>query len=525
MNRKKLISTILILFTVLLSSIIPSQHFCLAENTHTLTILHTNDIHGRLKPINYRGKNNVGGFAGRAQIIKKIKSENKNILVLDAGDIAQGTLFFKFFEGVPDVKFMSEVGYDAAELGNHEFDKGLPVLKKMIDSASFPFLCSNIRFLNKPEMQNKIKPYIIKEYNGFKVIVIGVISRDLKTLVANYTDFEVIEPTDAVKTILGKIKSKIDLIIILSHSGIEEDIKLAKAVPEINIIVGGHSHTLLKYPKRIFHGKKSTLIVQAGEFGVNLGRLDLNFDNKNIEKYSYKMLPIEENQEETVFSNKISELSRQINVVAQQIIGKTQIPLDIRNNKLKTQLTNGGVFVLKTIKAQYPYIDIVFVNAGAIRSNKIIPAGLITKEDVFELYPFDDNIVIAEITGREIKSMLETSLRSFPKASSGFLQSLGIEYTINTTNPSQILSKDELSILRNGKRISNIKIGKTPLIMDKYYKIAVSEYIFNGGNGYSQFKNSKNIIKTEISVQNAIIDYLKKNSPIFVEVEDRINLY
>ena len=520
--RCKRFSTVI--FSVLIA-LICYTNYSPADNAHYLTIIHTNDVHGRLKPIDYGIRHDVGGFAARANLIQQFKSQNKNVLVLDAGDIAQGTLFFKFFNGVPDVKFMSEAGYDAAELGNHEFDKGLVVVKNMIESANFPFLCSNIRFLDNPALQKEIKPYIIKDYNGFKVAIIGVIAQDLNTLVGDYTDFKTIDPIESTKNIVKEINSKVDFIVVLSHTGFDEDIKIAKAVPEINVIVGGHSHTFLKQPKQIFHGKTETLIIQDGEFGVNIGQLDLKFENKNIEKYNYKNISVNGKDENKVFSEKIANLSREIDSIANQKIGQIKTPLDARRNKIKSRLTNAGILIVKSMKAKCADSDIVLLNAGAIRANKYIEAGFITKSDIFELYPFDDTVVTAEIKGSVLKSILETSSKELPKSSASFLQSSGLEYSINTANYPQVLSNDGLCILKEGQRVSDIKINGNPLIADKYYKVTMNDYIFKGGNGYSQFKNSKNIKKTDILVQDAIVDYIKKNSPISVEVEDKINLY
>ena len=523
--------------------------YSLAEAAHNLTIIHTNDVHGRLKPVDYDNKQDVGGFAARAKLIKKIKSQNKNVLVLDAGDIAQGTLFFKFFNGVPDVKLMSEVGYDAAELGNHEFDKGLSGVEKMVESAKFPFLCANIRFLNNFELQNKIKPYIIKDYNGFKVAIIGIIANDLKTLISDSQNLEVLDSIETTKNIVKEINSKVDLIVVLSHSGFEEDIKLAKAVPEVDVIVGGHSHTFLKQPYRVFHGKTSTLrsgsenlkdglhekpgledlnsftlIVQDGEFGINLGDLDLKFENKNIEKYNYNLILVDGTDKDRVFEKKIAKLYRKIYLQSNQKIGEIKISFEGEPSTRK-QLNKYGALINKAIKDKCPEAEIVFLNGGGIRSKKPWKAGAITLADVFEVYPFENLIVVADVKGSDLKSVLETSSRYFPESNAGLLQSLGLEYNVNTKENPQILSEDGLKIIKEGNKVSNIKINGKPLENDKYYKIAMNDFIFNGGNCYSQFKNAKNVRKTNIFVQNAIIDYIKKNSPVSVEVEDKINLY
>ena len=498
--------------------------YSLAEAAHNLTIIHTNDVHGRLKPVDYDNKQDVGGFAARAKLIKKIKSQNKNVLVLDAGDIAQGTLFFKFFDGVPDMKLMSEVGYDAAELGNHEFDKGISGVEKIVESAKFPFLCANIRFLNDSELQKKVKPYIIKDYNGFKVAIIGIIANDLKTLISSSQNLEVLDSVEITKNIVKEINSKVDLIVVLSHSGFEEDIKIAKAVPEINVIVGGHSHTFLKKPYQVFHGKTSTLIVQDGEFGINLGDLDLKFENKNIEKYNYNSILVDGTDKDRFFEKKIAKLYRKIYLQSNQKIGEIKVSFEGEPSTRK-QLNKYGALINHSIKEKCPEAEIVFLNGGGIRSKKPWKAGDINLADVFEVYPFENLIVVADVKGSDLKSVLETSSRYFPESNAGLLQSLGLEYNVNTKENPQILSEDGLKIIKEGNKVSNIKINGKPLENDKYYKIAMNDFIFNGGNCYSQFKNAKNVRKTNIFVQNAIIDYIKKNSPVSVEVEDKINLY
>ncbi|OGH98743.1 MAG: hypothetical protein A2039_08505 [Candidatus Melainabacteria bacterium GWA2_34_9] len=545
MNYKRFLIIIFSFLAVFCGNI----SYSLAQEAHNLTIIHTNDVHGRLKPVDYDNKQDVGGFAARAKLIKKIKSQNKNVLVLDAGDIAQGTLFFKFFDGIPDMKLMSEVGYDAAELGNHEFDKGISGIEKMVGSAKFPFLCANIRFLNNSELQKKVKPYIIKDYNGFKVAVIGIIANDLKTLVSNSRNIEVLDSIETTKNIVKEVNSKVDLIVVLSHSGFEEDIKVAKAVPEVDVIVGGHSHTFLKKPYQVFHGKTSTLrsgsenlkngfhekpgledlnsftlIVQDGEFGINIGSLDLNFENKNIEKYNYDSILVDGTDKDSYFERKIAKLYQKIYLQSNQKIGEIKVSFEGEPSTRK-QLNKYGALINQAIKEKCPEAEIVIINGGGIRSKKPWKAGTITLADVFEVYPFENLIVVADVKGSDIKSVLETSSRYFPESNAGLLQSLGLKYDVNVKEPPQVLSEDGLKIIKEGNKVSNIKINGKPLENDKYYKIAMNDFIFNGGNCYSQFNNAKNVKKTSIFVQNAIIDYIKKNSPVSVEVEDKINLY
>lgn len=498
--------------------------------TYSLKILHTNDVHGRLEPIDYKDKTNVGGFAARAKLIKDFKSQKENVLVLDAGDFGQGTLFFKYFDGIPDIKFMQEAGYDAVELGNHEFDKGLGILKKITDTSQLPVLCSNVKFLNNPKLQEKVKPYIIKDYNGFKVGIIGVVAEDLKTLVNNSESFEVYSPIETVDNIVKQIRPQVDLIVVLSHIshvGLDEDIKLAKAVPEIDLIVCGHSHTFLEQeqPLNVCYNGDSTLIVQDGEFGVNLGELNLKIQDKKIKEYNYRYILVNGSDTDKDFARKISKLSRIVNSQSNQKIGSVNAVIDVVKDNPRKGLTTAGVLVNKSIKAKVPDADIILQNAGGLRGSRHTEAGIITNGDIFELYPFDSTICSAEVKGSDIKSVLETSSRFLPDASGGFLQSLGLEYTVDTKKPSQVLSKDGSQILKEGERVSGIKINGKPIQLDKYYKVVMNDYTLKGGDGYSQLKNAKNIIKTGISIQTSIIDFIKKNSPVNIIVEDKINLY
>jgi len=525
MKKNKIINIFGLLIIVLAACLTGNPEIWAENDYHSLTILHTNDVHGRLEPINYESFNNVGGFAARANIIEKIKSENNDVLTLDGGDFAQGTMFFKFFKGIPEIKFMSKVGYDAIELGNHEFDKGIPVLQKMVETSKTPILCSNIEFLHNKNLQKKVRPYLIKKYNGFNVLVIGVIAEDLKVLVGDYQSFEVKSPVETVKEIIKKQGVNADLVVVLSHEGVSEDLKLAKAVPEIDVIIGGHSHTFLKQPEKVYHGKNYTLIAQSGEFGVDLGKMDINFKDGKIINYNYKQILVDGSRQDEYFAGKIAKLSKKINKISNQKIGEIASPIDVRKDLLKKQLTNGGVFVLKSVKEKYPQVNAVLINSGAIRSNKIIDIGDFKKSDIFELYPFDDAIVLSKITGKELKSVLETSSLGLPYQSGSFLQTLGINYSVNTKNSPQILSSDGLRIVKEGDRVFDVKINGKPLEDNSYYTVATNDFIFNGGNGFSQFKNSVGVIHTKIPVQTAIIDFVKKNSPVQIQMEDKLNLY
>lgn len=262
-----------------------------ADDTIRLTILHTNDMHSRIDPFpNDGGKfANMGGMARRAAIIKQIRSTEKNVLLLDAGDIFQGTPYFNFYGGELEFKLMSQMGYDAATLGNHDFDLGLENIQKQLPHASFPFITSNYNF-DKTILKNKFLPFKIFNKQGIKI---GVFSTniELNGLVPEklFGDTAYLQPLDKAKEISFylKYKEKCHLVICLSHLGYSyesskiSDLGIGKEVPEIDLIIGGHTHTFLEKPTEIEHSNGvTTLINQVGWAGLNLGRIDYIFSRR-----------------------------------------------------------------------------------------------------------------------------------------------------------------------------------------------------------------------------------------------------
>lgn len=266
-----------------------------AKGDSNLTILHTNDMHSHIEPFPDDGREyaGMGGMARRAAIIEKIRKEEKHVLLLDAGDIFQGTPYFNVFKGELELKLMSKMKYDAATLGNHEFDNGLEGLKSQLEHASFPFINANYDF-SKTILANTFPPYKIFEKGNIKVGAFGL-GIGLQGLVSEqlYNGTRYIDPVDAAKEMVSELKSKkCDLIICLSHLGFEyesdkiSDVKLAQQVTGIDLIIGGHTHTFLSEPRAILNPEmKPVLINQVGWAGINIGRIDYNFQINSSQRH------------------------------------------------------------------------------------------------------------------------------------------------------------------------------------------------------------------------------------------------
>lgn len=254
-----------------------------------LTILHTNDVHSRIEPFPIDGSKyeGLGGTARRSALIKKIRNEEKNVLLFDAGDIFQGTLYFNKFGGELEIKLMSAMGYDAATMGNHDFDNGMEGFYKQLPHANFSVLCSNYDFSNTI-LNKSTLPYKIFKKDGLKIGVFGI-GVELKGLVEgrNYGDTVYIDPVVKANEVADLLKNdlKCDLVICLSHLGYKyttdkvSDQVLAKNNKSIDLIIGGHTHTFMAQPEDVQNLSGGiTTINQVGFAGINLGRIDYYFE-------------------------------------------------------------------------------------------------------------------------------------------------------------------------------------------------------------------------------------------------------
>ncbi|MFY8127519.1 MAG: bifunctional metallophosphatase/5'-nucleotidase [Chitinophagaceae bacterium] len=295
-TRRKFLKNGLLASTSFAAPAILKANSFYKENDLKLTILHTNDVHSRLEPFPQDGSPNagLGGVAARAEVIKNIRNNTEHILLLDAGDIFQGTPYFNLYKGEPEMKAMSMMGYDAATIGNHDFDGGLDNLAAQLKHANFPLINCNYNFSNTP-MEGKTLPYKIFEKGELKIGVLGV-GVELQGLVPEnlYGNTVYEEPITKANTTAEYLKKQgCDFVICLSHLGdkyqddkVSDEI-LAKQSFYIDLIIGGHTHRFFKEPRKYYNKLGGDVIVnQVGWGGINLGRLDYVFYGKKRNKLS-----------------------------------------------------------------------------------------------------------------------------------------------------------------------------------------------------------------------------------------------
>ena len=270
-----------------------------------ITILHTNDIHSHIEPFSKDHSEfpNKGGFERRATLISEIRRQNPNTLLFDAGDIFQGTPYFNFYGGEIEFKLMSMLGYDAVTIGNHDFDNGIDGLDKQLPNAKFDIISSNYDFKNTI-LESKISNYKIYNKSGIKIGVFGL-GIELEGLVSKdlYKETKYLDPIDIANDTAKKLKEteNCDLVICLSHLGYKyekfpnkvSDLNLAKSTKNIDLIIGGHTHTFMNKPVIVKNNvENDVLINQVGCFGLYLGRIDFSFDSDNNKIFNSNLLMI-----------------------------------------------------------------------------------------------------------------------------------------------------------------------------------------------------------------------------------------
>ena len=302
MNRRNFLKNSIYASAGIASSVYLSS--CNNEKSRTVTILHTNDVHSHITPFdnNHSEYPNQGGFSRRSTLVSEIRKKNPNTLLFDAGDVFQGTPYFNVFEGELEFKLMSLLKYDAMTIGNHDFDNGILGLKKQISHASFDFICSNYDFSNTI-LEGKTSKYKIYKKSNIKIGVFGL-GIKLAGLVSKnlFKETKYLDPLEIAQEMSNQLKKneKCDLVVCLSHLGYKYkdedricDHIIAKNTQDIDLIIGGHTHTFMKKPEVVKNKiGKQVLINQVGCFGLYLGKVDFEFYNNKLKSKFFSNLSI-----------------------------------------------------------------------------------------------------------------------------------------------------------------------------------------------------------------------------------------
>ncbi|HHF2977772.1 TPA: bifunctional UDP-sugar hydrolase/5'-nucleotidase UshA [Vibrio diabolicus] len=510
-----------------------------ADTTYKLTVLHTNDHHGRF----WQNRYGEYGMAARKTLIddlrEEIQTEGGSVLLLSGGDINTGVPESDLQDAEPDFKGMSKIGYDAMALGNHEFDNPLDVLFKQQEWASFPMLSANI--YDKNTGKRLFQPYAMFNKQGIKIAVIGLTTEDTAKLgnpeFIEQIDFR--DPKEEAKNLIAELKETEypDLIFAVTHMGHYEngnrginapgDVALARYLNEgdLDMIVGGHSQepVCMEGPNVIKKSFKpgdecqpdqqnGAYIVQAHEWGKYVGRADYEFRNGELSMVSYDLIPVNLKkkikvdgqsqrvliQEEIEQDEAMLEFLRPYQEKGQ---GKLNVKIAESNGKLegdrsvvRYQQTNLGRLIA-TAHMERAKANFAVMNSGGVRDS--IAAGDITYKDVLTVQPFGNMVSYVDMTGKEVLDYLNV-VATKPVDSGAYAQFAGIAMSIN-----------------NGE-VTNVFIGNKQLRLDGNYRFTVPSYNAAGGDGYPKIDDHPGYVNTGFTDAEVLKDYLETHSPIDV---------
>jgi 2',3'-cyclic-nucleotide 2'-phosphodiesterase / 3'-nucleotidase len=510
-----------------------------AQRVH-IVVLSTTDLHGNILPIDYyTDKPDNRGLAKVATLIKQVRKDNPNVVLVDSGDTIQGTPLVYFHNKKnntpphPMMLTMSALKYDAMAVGNHEYNFGLKVLEKARSEANFPWLSANT--YDEGTTNTHYKPYIVKEVAGVRVGILGLTTPGVPTWEnkPNYAGLEFHEPLPEAKKWVPVLREKerADVVVIAMHMGVEEDLRtgqlnpgsvlnenqavtIARQVPGVDVIFMGHTHR--DVPDLFVNG---VLLTQANHWGRHLARADLYLDKAGdrwrMAVRSARTIPVDDKVEADAEVAKLAEpYHKETQSWLSTAIGESAAELTATEARFK------DTAILDLIQRVQTDVGKADVSMAAVFNLQArIPKGQVTVREMAGLYVYENTLVVLEVTGQQLKDALEHSAKYFRPYEEGktlaeliddkipaynFDIAEGVTYEINIRKPF-------------GQRIEKLMFQGKPLAPSQKLRLATNNYRVNGGGGYTMYKNAPVVYRSGEEIRELIIDWVERNKTIPTE--------
>ncbi|MBK8051341.1 MAG: 5'-nucleotidase C-terminal domain-containing protein [Anaerolineales bacterium] len=515
-----------------------------APSEFSLKVLHTNDTHAHIEQ--YDGSTSdcpddeaaagecIGGVARRTTAIAQAKAAapDGNVILIDAGDAFQGTLFFTEYKGDEEAKFMNELGYQVMTVGNHEFDNGPAGLANFLDKVKFPVVSANIDASGEPLLDGKIAPYTVLDVNGEQVGIIGLTTVEAPTNSSPGPTLKFNDYVPALEPVLAELAGQgINKVILLSHIGYEADQQLAAEIDGVDLIVGGHSHTLLSNTDEAASGPYPTvvdspsgspvLITQAEAYGKYLGDINVTFDEAGVPvKWEGAPLLLDSTiAEDPAILAEVEELAIPVDKLRTEVIGETTTPLDGSRESCRfAECTMGNLVADAMLLAAKGYDpEVAIFNGGQVRAS--LEAGEISVGDVIEVLPFANNVATMGLAGADLRAALENGVSRAEnpdnEGTGRFPQVANLRYSWDGSKPV-------------GERIMSVEVKNpdgtfSPLDDTRVYEVVANTFMRTGGDGY-QVLADKAIDPYDFgpTTAEAAANYIKAFTPVSATLEGRI---
>jgi 5'-nucleotidase len=500
----------------------------MAQADYTLHILHTNDMHSRIESINRfdstcDAEDEAAGecFGGMARVktavdAKKAALGDANVIVLDAGDPFQGSLFYSTYKGAAEAEFMEKIGYDAMAVGNHEFDDGPAGLAGFIDRVSFPVVSGNLDLAGEPLLDGKVVNHVVLEVGGQRIGIVSALATDTVETSSPGPGVVFEDEIAALAEDVAALEAAgVEIIVALTHVGLNKDMAIAKAVPGIDVVIGGHSHTLMSnedaqtpaYPEMV-DGRP---VAQAYAYTKYLGHLTVTFDtagNVTAARGDPMLLDAAVTPDADVLQ-RIAQMGAPIEELKTRVVAETAEEITGARELCRAQECPMGNLIadamLDRVKDQG--IEIAIQNGGGIRAS--IDAGAVTMGEVITVLPFQNTLSTFQVTGAAIVAALENGVSRIEERAGRFPQVAGVSFAFDADAPA-------------GSRISDVTVGGAPIDPGKLYGVVSNNYVRGGGDGYEMFVNAADAYDFGPDLADVTAEYLAANAPYRPYTDGRI---
>lgn len=479
-----------------------------------LVMLHSNDMHGDFFAKETHDRM-VGGMSRLSGYVHKVREEEDDpVLYVISGDMLQGSIIDQEYRGISTILVMNMLEPDVVTLGNHEMDYGFSHLMFLERCANFPIVNANLYI--KPTESNLFKPYHIIEIDGIRILFIGIITEEIiaksksEPLIGTFIGIE--DAAEEVEYICNSYKDvDIDLTVLLTHIGFDQDIELAKLLPPeigVDLIIGGHSHTMLEQPEKV----NDILIAQVGSGTEHIGRFDLilNMDTNSVHEFSWKAVPIDDTHcpNDPVMDELLSNYQEEVDGKYNSVICRLPHEMEHENRFRETELGNLFADILRYQLG----VDIVFVASGSIRKKKM--SQLVTRTDIMEVYPYDEALISFSVDGATLREMLEHLMDSLYHHGSREFYQWNAELRAN--------------IEPDGK-IGDVWLKGENLDPRKEYRIAMQDYHYGiiadtFGITHEVLDKKGRVRVVSTSAQDNVIEYFRRQKVARSRCDGRINM-
>lgn len=498
----------------------------------TLTILHTNDVHDRFEPINAfdstcdaeadAAGECFGGVARLATALRAAEAEAVNPILLDAGDQFQGSLLFTLYQGAMSAEFMPRLGYDAMAAGNHEFDLGPGPLGDFAAAVGLPLLSANVDAGREPLLAGRLAPSTVLEVGGERVGVVGLTTADMPEIASPGPNVAV-APYAAAQAAIDALEAEgVDKIVLLTHVGYAVDLRLAASLDGVDVIVGGHSHSLLgdmegtagPYPTMV----GDVPVVQARSYGKYLGRLVVTFDDAGrvVSAEGAPILLDASVAEDEAIRARVAELGAPLEALRAEVVGEAAAAIEGAREVCRVGECAMGNLVADAMLARVADqgVTVALANSGGLRAS--IDAGPVTRGEVLTVLPFQNTLSTFSVSGATLAEALENGASQIEEGAGRFLQVAGLRYAVDPAAPA-------------GARVSGVEVrlggdAWAPLDPAATYLVVSNNYVRQGGDGFAMFEDAADAYDFGPDLADVVAEFIAANSPYEPYTDGRVTV-